>query len=153
MIFAPWFDWTSTRIGEKATGVLNLGRLSLRSKEHPRMRRVSTSALIVVALSTPTLAADYVKGPTTFFTSSDDLSKQCSSSSASDRGYCLGYAAGIADWLNNPDRDVCLPSWVTLGQIKQIAIDAAQVGYPKPGRGPASLLVAGALMQAFPCPK
>jgi Rap1a immunity proteins len=65
------------------------------------------------------------------------------------RVFCAGYVSGIAGMLSD-QRLICVPSNVTAGQMKQVALRYLQDN-PKIVHHPPASLIAFALIGAFAC--
>jgi hypothetical protein len=68
-------------------------------------------------------------------------------------GFCIGYIRGVADVMllhDVWDRSLCFPKNVNLRQVRDVVIKYLET-YPQMRHSPASLLIADALGDAFPC--
>ena len=108
---------------------------------------VCTAAVIAGALASQALAGNFSTG--------DDLYQECSKSG--NRGYCLGYAAGLNDALDvlkNSDgtfpRTICIPKGVVVGTVAGIIVrelaDHPEIRHHR--AGPFAMM---ALRRAYPC--
>jgi hypothetical protein len=84
-----------------------------------------------------------------FFTG-NDLHERIQSSEPTKQIMALGYIAGVADLGQNDTH--CTPTGASLGQLRDI-VKQSLVDYPSLRHMDASLLVASALMQTWPCEK
>jgi hypothetical protein len=62
---------------------------------------------------------------------------------------CLGYVEGVADDME-AKRMICLPAHVTTGQLEDIVVRYLRE-HPESRHLVASELIAGALLETFPC--
>jgi hypothetical protein len=65
------------------------------------------------------------------------------------RVFCAGYVSGIAGMLSD-QRLICVPSNVTAGQMKQVALKFLQDN-PQIAHHPPASLISFALIKAFAC--
>jgi hypothetical protein len=87
------------------------------------------------------------------FHDGNSLYSRCIDSEAVNMGICLSYIAGIYDTMHKNELygyKACLPTNVTIGQIKDITVSWLQRN-PQYRHYVASSLVATALYEVFPC--
>lgn len=91
------------------------------------------------------------------FQTGNQLYERCNNSSEVDRGFCIGYAAGVADMLTiqelvgeRPKR-LCVPVEVTGGQLSDVVVKGLRDD-PASRNQTASGLAAISIIEAFPCP-
>ncbi len=97
----------------------------------------------------------------------NDLLKDCSSDDAAERQFCFGYVLGAGDgWRGRIlfektvdemgdlqfMESVCVPDNVTKGQVLDIALKHMKAN-PEHRHTHAAIMVATALVDAFPCPR
>jgi len=98
---------------------------------------------VIAALSATPVDAGY-------YETGNDVHAACSESVY---GFCLGYAAGLADAVYfNLLSGVCIPNEVQLNQVRDVVI-AYLDAHPETRHEPAYYLGRQALIAAWPCPK
>ncbi len=112
------------------------------------MLRLTTLAVFMgLMLLTPLNSVAGVSGK--------QIHRVCSSRDVSDRNMCLGYVAGILEFLTALNAfdivKICPPKNVTLGQAEGM-VNAFLSKHPEHRNETAIVLVATALSRAFPCP-
>jgi Rap1a immunity proteins len=96
--------------------------------------------LITLAVTTSMAQAEYLSG--------NDLLTRLNSEGIADRGFALGYIAGVSDGLE--DILVCAPTGSTTGQARDIVWQYLRIN-PQSRHQGAALLVVEALQRVWPC--
>jgi hypothetical protein len=105
------------------------------------MKRLIATVMVVL-----TMAGTAVGG---YYETGNALHESCSNNKY---GFCLGYAAGIADAAAfYPQPFICIPNEVQLGQVRDV-IAAYLAEHPETRHEPAYFLANQALRAAWPCP-
>jgi hypothetical protein len=91
------------------------------------------------------------------FMTGNELYTVCTSDTAGDQGYCMGYISGgyDADALLQAaggKRMICPPEGVTRDQARDVVVKDLR-DHPESRQQPGGLKVLSALSRAFPCPK
>jgi Rap1a immunity proteins len=96
--------------------------------------------LITLAVTTTAAQAEFISG--------NDLLNRLNSEGFADRGFALGYIAGVSDALE--DILVCAPTGSTTGQARDVVWQHLRTN-PQSRHQGAALLVVEALQRAWPC--
>jgi hypothetical protein len=117
------------------------------------MRKIITGTALVLALGMAGAAHGETESSRSFFTG-NQLLQSCQSADSTERGFCLGFVAGIADMLmSGPSTGklgACFPDGVIVRQAMDVAVQYL-VAHPEDRHFPAADLVAVALATTFPC--
>jgi hypothetical protein len=96
--------------------------------------------LITLAVTTTAAQAEFLSG--------NDLLSKLNSEGFADRGFALGYIAGVSDALE--DVVVCTPTGATTGQARDLVWQHLRIN-PQFRHLGASFLIVEALQRAWPC--
>lgn len=102
----------------------------------------SSALILCLSLSVGQAHAEYISG--------NDLLSRLNSESYSDRGFALGYVAGVADALDG--FILCIPEGVTIGQLKDITTTHLRASAQTRHKSAAGLIM-DALVAVWPCKK
>jgi Rap1a immunity proteins len=106
------------------------------------------SLLAAVAAALLTATSAQAQETTTRFYDGAKMHEFCSNDRS--RTICLGYAAGLADALEESNV-ICLPRQVKLGSVADV-IERELVNHPELRHYAAASIATIALRKAFPCP-
>lgn len=104
------------------------------------------------ALAVAVIVAAMAPAPAGAFQTGNSLHGDCLDQPAGPTGACVAYLAGVIDgmWWGKPNT-ICFPDGVTQGQAAAVIVKYMREN-PERMHLSAPVLVADALMPAFPCP-